>query len=37
LINGVEGLGLGLLACSGLGVLAAPLLFALGMWVAAKI
>lgn len=37
LFNGVEGLGLGLLACSGLGVLAAPLLFALGMWVAAKI
>jgi predicted RNA-binding Zn-ribbon protein involved in translation (DUF1610 family) len=37
LINSVEGFGLGLLICSGLGVLAAPLLFALGVWVAAKI
>ena len=37
LINGIEGVGLGLLACAGAGALAAPLLFALGMWVAAKI
>jgi hypothetical protein len=37
LINSVEGFGLGMLACAGLGVVAAPLLFALGAWVAAKI
>lgn len=37
IINGFEGFGLGLLLCSGVGVLAAPLLFALGAWVAAKI
>jgi hypothetical protein len=32
-----EGLGIGLLACSGIGILAAPALFALAAWVAAKI
>ncbi|HEX9617877.1 MAG TPA: hypothetical protein VGA03_10715 [Anaerolineales bacterium] len=32
-----QGFGIGLLACSGLGVLAAPALFALAAWVAAKI
>ncbi len=37
LLNSLEGFGLGMLVCSGLGVLAAPLLFALGIWVAAKI
>jgi predicted RNA-binding Zn-ribbon protein involved in translation (DUF1610 family) len=37
LINSAEGFSLGLLVCSGLGVLAGLLLFALGVWVAAKI
>ena len=37
LSGGVEGLGIGLLACSGLGLLAAPLLFALAAWVAARV
>ena len=36
-INSFEGFGLGLLLCSGVGILVAPLLFALGVWVAAKI
>jgi hypothetical protein len=35
--NQGTGLGIGLLACSGLGVLAAPALFALAAWVAAKV
>jgi DNA-directed RNA polymerase subunit RPC12/RpoP len=37
IIYGLEGFGLGLLLCSGAGILVAPLLFALGVWVAAKI
>jgi hypothetical protein len=32
-----EGLGLGLLACSGVGLLAVPVLLALAAWVAAKV
>ena len=36
-INSFEGFGLGLLLCSGVGILVAPLLFTLGVWVAAKI
>jgi hypothetical protein len=32
-----QGLGLGVLACAGIGLLAAPALFALAAWVAAKI
>jgi predicted RNA-binding Zn-ribbon protein involved in translation (DUF1610 family) len=35
--NSTDGLGIGLLACSGVGVVAAPLLFALAAWVAAKV
>jgi hypothetical protein len=35
--NSAEGLGIGLLACVGLGVVAAPLLFALAAWIAAKV
>ena len=35
--NNMEGLGMGLLACVGFGVLAAPLLFALAAWIAAKV
>jgi uncharacterized C2H2 Zn-finger protein len=34
---GIGGAGIGLLACSGLGILVAPLLFALAVWVAAKV
>jgi hypothetical protein len=37
LFNSGEGFGMGLLACTGLGVLAAPALFALAVWVAAKV
>jgi hypothetical protein len=37
ILNSGEGLGIGLLACGGLGILAAPALFALAAWVAAKI
>jgi predicted RNA-binding Zn-ribbon protein involved in translation (DUF1610 family) len=37
LANGGGGAGLGLLSCSGAGILAAPVLFALAAWVAAKI
>jgi hypothetical protein len=37
LLNSGEGLGMGLLACSGIGILAAPALFALAAWVAAKV
>jgi predicted RNA-binding Zn-ribbon protein involved in translation (DUF1610 family) len=33
----VEGLGLGLLICGGLGLVAAPLLFAFAAWVAARV
>jgi DNA-directed RNA polymerase subunit RPC12/RpoP len=36
-VNDSSGLGIGLLVCSGLGVIAAPLLFALAAWVAAKV
>jgi predicted RNA-binding Zn-ribbon protein involved in translation (DUF1610 family) len=35
--SGAEGVGIGLLACVGIGILAAPLLFALAAYVAAKI
>jgi predicted RNA-binding Zn-ribbon protein involved in translation (DUF1610 family) len=35
--NGGSGAGVGLLACAGLGIVAAPVLFALAAWVAAKI
>ncbi|MBN1147607.1 MAG: hypothetical protein JXA78_10155 [Anaerolineales bacterium] len=35
--EGADGLGVGLLACTGLGVVAAPLLFALAAWIAAKV
>jgi ribosomal protein S27AE len=34
---GIGGAGIGMLICSGLGILAAPLLFALAVWVAAKV
>lgn len=37
LTNNSGGLGIGLLACTGLGVVAAPFLIALAAWVAAKI
>jgi predicted RNA-binding Zn-ribbon protein involved in translation (DUF1610 family) len=37
LVNSGEGVGIGLAACAGLGIVAAPLLFALAAWVAAKI
>jgi hypothetical protein len=37
LSNGAEGFGIGLLACSGIGLVAAPALFALSAWVAQKI
>jgi hypothetical protein len=37
LSSSAEGLGIGLLACTGLGVLAAPALFAFAVWVAAKV
>ena len=37
LINRMEGFGVGLLICIGLGLLAAPLLFVFAIWVAAKI
>jgi DNA-directed RNA polymerase subunit RPC12/RpoP len=37
IINSFEGFGLGLLICSGAGIILAPMLFALGVWVAAKI
>lgn len=36
-VNDSSGLGTGLLVCSGVGLLAAPLLFALAAWVAAKV
>ncbi len=36
-IEGSNGVGIGLLACSGVGLVAAPILFALAAWVAAKI
>ncbi len=35
--NNSSGLGIGLLACSALGLIAAPILFAFAAWVAAKI
>jgi len=35
--NGADGTGLGLLACLGVGILAAPLLFALAAWIAVKV
>ena len=35
--GGGTGVGMGLLVCSGIGILAAPILFALAAWVAAKI
>jgi hypothetical protein len=35
--NGSSGLGVGLAACLGIGALAAPVLFAIAVWVAAKI
>jgi predicted RNA-binding Zn-ribbon protein involved in translation (DUF1610 family) len=35
--NGSDGFGIGLAACSILGIIAAPVLFALAVWVAAKI
>lgn len=34
---GEEGVGIGLLACSGLGIVATPLLFALAAWVTSKV
>ena len=37
LIGDESGFGLGLAICAGLGLLAAPLLFALAAWVAAKV
>jgi hypothetical protein len=37
LIDSGSGLGAGLLACLGIGAVAAPVLFALAAWVAAKI
>jgi DNA-directed RNA polymerase subunit RPC12/RpoP len=37
LINGGSGLGIGLLICTGLAVVAAPILFGIATWVAAKI
>ena len=37
LAGGSAGVGTGLLVCSGMGILAAPVLFALAAWVAAKI
>lgn len=37
LSNGAEGFGIGLAACSGIGLVAAPILFALSAWVAQKI
>ena len=37
LANDASGFGIGLLICSGLGLVAAPILFALASWVAAKI
>jgi hypothetical protein len=37
LVDGEKGLGLGAVACLGAGLLAAPALFALAAWVAAKI
>jgi hypothetical protein len=37
LIDSGQGIWIGLLACSGLGILAAPALFALAAWVAAKV
>jgi predicted RNA-binding Zn-ribbon protein involved in translation (DUF1610 family) len=37
LIDGTEGAGIGLIGCSGLGLIAAPALFALAAWVAAKV
>jgi hypothetical protein len=36
-VEGSAGAGVGLLACAGVGVVAAPLLFGLATWVAAKI
>lgn len=35
--NGAAGLGIGLLICSGVGVILAPILFAISVWIAAKI
>jgi hypothetical protein len=37
LVNGTPGFGVGLLVCSGVGLVAAPLLFASAAWVAQKI
>jgi hypothetical protein len=37
LIDSVGGLGIGFLVCTGLGIIAAPILFAIAAWVAAKI
>jgi hypothetical protein len=37
LVDGSEGYMFGLLACSAAGVVAAPFIFALGAWVAAKV
>jgi DNA-directed RNA polymerase subunit RPC12/RpoP len=37
IIDGGEGFGLGLIGCTGLGILAAPALFMLAIWVAAKV
>jgi hypothetical protein len=37
LIDSVGGLGIGFLVCTGLGIIAAPILFAIAGWVAAKI
>jgi predicted RNA-binding Zn-ribbon protein involved in translation (DUF1610 family) len=37
LANGAQGFGFGTLACTGAGLIAAPLLFALAAWVAQKI
>ena len=35
--NSGDGFGLGMLACTGLGLVAAPVLFAIAVWIAAKI
>jgi hypothetical protein len=37
IVDGGGGAGIGLALCAGLGILAAPILFGLAAWVAAKI
>jgi predicted RNA-binding Zn-ribbon protein involved in translation (DUF1610 family) len=37
LLNNMEGFGIGLATCTGLGIIAAPILFGFAIWVAAKI